>query len=123
LSPLHEQLETKSDIKEETKESNDVKDVKDLANKNEKKPASLLEIFYNDIYACKFVEYKKITKGFELIGGELAKTRGSHETWIFPNYNKVKFGFYKLHGKDQYGPWTKKYILNFLEELVWQQKN
>jgi len=74
---------------------------------------------FDEVRATKHIQYVQITKLFKDLNGVKVRTNGSHETWEFKvqSGKTVSFGFWYLHGKDQYGPWTKKYILSLEQKL------
>lgn len=76
---------------------------------------------FEEIREAKHIKHSQIVTLFKKLGGSLVRTKGSHETWEFRdelNHLITTFGFWKLHGKDHYGPWTKKLILDLQDQLI-----
>jgi hypothetical protein len=76
--------------------------------------------YFEEIADTKHIKYDQVVSLFNRIGGTLIRTNGSHETWEFKDAAGrvlTTFGFWKLHHKDHYGPWTKKLILNLENKL------
>jgi hypothetical protein len=92
--------------------------------KDSKRASYILEKL-GSFHESKFVSYKMVQSLYRELGGVIVNTKGSHETWEFNSgANKVKTTFFKLHDKDQYGPWTKldveQVILDVLEPYLVQ---
>lgn len=79
-----------------------------------------LEDPFEDIRRTKHIKYEQVQGLLNKLGGQIIRTRGSHETWELHDQegNSVKFGFWRLHGKDHYGPWTKKLVLDLQTRLM-----
>lgn len=76
---------------------------------------ALLNTFHSD----KFVRYEVVQSLYAELGGVIVNQKGSHETWVFnEGANKVKTIFFNLHGKDQYGPWTKADVAQTILDVL-----
>jgi len=89
-----------------------------LFTKDQHKAQSILE----DLGALdrnKFINYGLVTVLYQKLGGVIVNTRGSHDTWEFnKGLDKVKTIFFRLHGKDQYGPWTKQLVKQVIQDIL-----
>ena len=76
---------------------------------------SLLHTFHEN----KFVRYAVVQSLYAELGGVIVNKKGSHETWVFnEGVNKVRTTFFKLHDKDQYGPWTKSDVAQVILDVL-----
>lgn len=86
--------------------------------KDRSKAAKLLESL-RELNESKFVCYGQVTSIYIQFKGVIVNKKGSHETWVFDsNGDKVKTTFFFLHGKDQYGPWTKLDVQQVIQDVL-----
>ena len=89
-----------------------------LFTKDQHKAQGILENF-EALDRNKFISYDLVTVLYQKLGGVIVNTSGSHHTWEFTKgLDKVKTTFFRLHDKDQYGPWTKKLVKQVLQDVL-----